>query len=277
MAVGKLADGIDLPFEVVDDGTDVRAPIAGVVAGLRSARTDVCVILPVDVPFVRARDLRQLAAACRDAAVSQTGPLPGAYRKSSLPVLERRLAAGELALRDALKELDAGIVQLDPAALVNVNEPAELERLQSRIVPFEERHHNGFRALVSDTLREFGFEPDTALDPDLIDPLGTYEFLWVAVSDGKVVGSVALRSRAPDTLELKRMYLRSDHRGRGLGRRLLETALAQARASGAALIRLDTTERMEAARALYEQYGFERVAGDDPRQGQRRLLYELEL
>jgi ribosomal protein S18 acetylase RimI-like enzyme len=73
------------------------------------------------------------------------------------------------------------------------------------------------------------------------------------------------------------MYLRPEQRGRGLGRRLLDTALTHARSSGAKRIRLDTTERMVAARALYEQYGFERVAGDDPRQGQERLLYELDL
>jgi GNAT superfamily N-acetyltransferase len=169
------------------------------------------------------------------------------------------------------------VVELESSVLMNVNEPADLERVQWRILPFEESHHAGFRTLVSDTLREFGFEPDAALDADLTDPKRAYESLWVAVVDGAVVGSVALRPRAPGTLELKRMYLRREQRGRGLGRRLLETALAQARASGAERIRLDTTERMEAARALYERYGFNLVAGDDPRQGQRRLLYELEL
>jgi putative acetyltransferase len=149
--------------------------------------------------------------------------------------------------------------------------------VQCRIVPFDEAHHDGFRTLVSDTLREFGFEPDPALDPDLTDPGGTYASLWVAVVHGEVVGSVALRALGRDEVELKRMYLRPDQRGRGLGRRLLETALAEARSLGARLVRLDTTERMETARALYERYGFKEVPGDAPRQGQRRLLYELEL
>src|SRR5205814_8894561 len=49
-AVGKRADGLALPFDVLDDGTDVRAPIAGVVAGLRAAANDVAVVIPVDVP-----------------------------------------------------------------------------------------------------------------------------------------------------------------------------------------------------------------------------------
>jgi ribosomal protein S18 acetylase RimI-like enzyme len=154
---------------------------------------------------------------------------------------------------------------------------AELERLQTRIVPFEPAHEAGFRTLVSETLREFGFEPDPEIDPDLADPAGAYESLWVAVADGEVVGSVALRELTPAERQLKRMYLRPDQRGRGLGRRLLETALERARADGVSVIRLDTSERMEAARSLYEAYGFRRVSGSAQRQGQNRLLYELEL
>ena len=41
IAVGKAADGLLLPFDLVDDGTEVRAPIAGLVAGLRLARNDI--------------------------------------------------------------------------------------------------------------------------------------------------------------------------------------------------------------------------------------------
>jgi molybdopterin-guanine dinucleotide biosynthesis protein A len=132
IAVGKRADGLALPFELVDDDSDVRAPIAGVVAGLRAARTDVVVVVPVDCPLLERGDLVALSSACRDAAVPQTGPLPGAFRRTALPELERRLGAGELALRDALDALDAAIVELPTARLVNVNAPADLERLAGR-------------------------------------------------------------------------------------------------------------------------------------------------
>jgi molybdenum cofactor guanylyltransferase len=132
LAFGKVTDRLGLPFEVRDDGFDVRAPIAGVVAGLRAARHDVCVFLPVDTPLVRAASLRLLRERCRDAAVPQTGPLPGAYARSALPVLERRLAAGELALRAALTELETVVVEVDDDELANVNDVADLERLQAR-------------------------------------------------------------------------------------------------------------------------------------------------
>jgi len=131
IAVGKLADRLELPFPLVDDESPVRAPIAGVVAGLRAAAADLCVVLPVDCPLVTAALLRRLAEACAgaDAAVPQTGPLPGAYRKSALPALQRRLAAERLALRDALAELDSRVVALDASLLVNVNTPDDLRRL----------------------------------------------------------------------------------------------------------------------------------------------------
>jgi molybdenum cofactor guanylyltransferase len=129
IAVGKDADAFALPFPVLDDGTDVRAPIAGLVAGLRAAAHDVCIAVPVDMPLLTADALRALSSACCDAAVPPTGPLPGAYRKVALPVLERRLAAGELALVDALAELDVATVELDRDLLANVNTPEELEAL----------------------------------------------------------------------------------------------------------------------------------------------------
>ena len=128
IAVGKRGE-LELPFQLLDDGTPVRAPLAGLVAGLRAAEHDIVVALPVDCPRMTRAALRKLGAACRAAAVPQTGPLPGAYSKSALPVLERRLAIGELAIKDALAELDAATVELDSGLLANVNSARDLSAL----------------------------------------------------------------------------------------------------------------------------------------------------
>jgi molybdopterin-guanine dinucleotide biosynthesis protein A len=125
LAFGKSGE-LELPFPVHDDGVPVRAPIAGVVAGLRVARHDVVVFLPVDCPRVTPRVLRLLGDACRDAAVPASGPLPGAWAKSALPVLERRLAAGRLGLADAYAELDVARPDVDESLLVDVDTPDEL-------------------------------------------------------------------------------------------------------------------------------------------------------
>ena len=120
IAVGKGDE--ELPFPVLADGIEEQAAIHGLVAGLRAARTDVCVVLPVDCPRITAGALRALGAACRDAAVPQTGPLPGAYRKTALPAL----TSGELSIRLAIAALDVAEVELDPALLVNVNTPGDV-------------------------------------------------------------------------------------------------------------------------------------------------------
>jgi len=278
VAVGKASLGLELPFPLRDDGTDVQAPLAGVVAGLRAAGSDLVVMAPVDMPLLGPGELRALADGCgRLVAFPQTGPLPCALRRDALPTLERELAAGRLALRDAFAQLPGDVVPLDLDALVNVNTPADLARLELRLIPFHAEHTAGFRALVSDTLAEFGFTADPDLDPDLADPADVYEALWVAVRGERVAGSVAFRRLGPDAAELKRMYLRPEERGRGLGQRLLDTALLWAREHGIRTVTLDTTERMVAALRLYERYGFVHVDGDAPRQGQSRMLYELRL
>jgi molybdopterin-guanine dinucleotide biosynthesis protein A len=126
IALGKSADGLDLPFPLVDDGIDVRASIAGVVAGLRAAAYELSVVLPVDTPRITREALLRLADACKDAAVPQTGPLPGAYRRTALPVLEQALSAGRLSLREALAGLDTLVVDVEPDLLLNVNTPDDL-------------------------------------------------------------------------------------------------------------------------------------------------------
>jgi molybdopterin-guanine dinucleotide biosynthesis protein A len=126
LVVGKPGE---LPFDVLPDAGDVRAPIAGVVAGLRAAAHEVAVFLPVDCPRMTAGALRLLGERCRDAAVPQTGPLPGAWSKSALPLLEQRLAHGPYALYRTYDELDVVRVELDPEIVADVDTPADLERV----------------------------------------------------------------------------------------------------------------------------------------------------
>jgi molybdenum cofactor guanylyltransferase len=124
LAVGKAADRLPLPFRVLDDGSDVRAPLAGIVAGLHAASNEVCVVVPVDCPLLTPDAVRALG---RAVAVPQTGPLPGAYEKTMLPELEGRLAAGDYRLRG----LNPRVLQLDERLLANVNTPAELAALEA--------------------------------------------------------------------------------------------------------------------------------------------------
>ena len=273
LALGKPGE-LHLPFTVLDDGSELRAPIVGIIRGLRDARGETVIVMPVDMPLIRAADLRELAEACDDAATPQTGPLPCALRREpALRVLERRLEAGELALRDSFAELRTRTVELDPTHLVNINTPGDV----LSIVPLRPEHARGFRALVTDTHREYGFDFDAQLDADLDDPVAHYAAAWVALQGETVVGSVALRRIDRREIELKRMYLRPALRGRGVGQRLLDMALLWAREHRIERVVLDTTEEMAAARRLYERNGFVRFTDTAQRQGRELLLYELKL
>ena len=131
LAVGKAADGLALPFPLLDDGVEVRHPAAGIAAALRVASTDVCVVLPVDCPAMTAAALRALGEACADAAVpTDGGPLPGAFRRSTLPALERCLAEGA-SLRRALAPLDVRRVALDPRLTADVDTPEALAAIEA--------------------------------------------------------------------------------------------------------------------------------------------------
>jgi molybdopterin-guanine dinucleotide biosynthesis protein A len=123
IVVGKAADDLPLPFPVHDDGHDHRAAIVGVVAGLRLARCELAVVVPTDMPFLTVDFLHELADAAEgvDVAAPETGPLPGAYRRSALPALERHIAARTFTLHRALEGLDVAIVPGNLELLRNVN------------------------------------------------------------------------------------------------------------------------------------------------------------
>lgn len=87
--------------------------------------------------------------------------------------------------------------------------------------------------------------------------------LMLAFVNGVVAGCCALRPLDScdysNAAEMKRLYVRQPFRGMGLGRQLAEAILDAARHAGYACVLLDTLDDMEAARALYEDLGFEEV------------------
>ena len=90
-------------------------------------------------------------------------------------------------------------------------------------------------------------------------------------------GCVALRLLDGETAEMKRLYVRAAHRGKGLGRLLAETAIAAARAAGCARIVLDTLPKMREAQALYRALGFQPTVPYLERPTPGALCFELRL
>lgn len=84
--------------------------------------------------------------------------------------------------------------------------------------------------------------------------------LLVAEFGGYAQGCVALRELDPTAAELKRLYVRPQARGRGVGRRLAEAAISAAGELEYRRIVLDTLPNMTAAQRLYRELGFRETA-----------------
>ena len=95
--------------------------------------------------------------------------------------------------------------------------------------------------------------------------------LLLADIEGVPAGCAAVRRLDEVTCELKRVYVRPEFRGTGMGRRLTETAMRAAREMGYTSIRLDTLPEMATAQRIYEHLGFRDIPAyyGKPMAGQR--------
>ncbi|MEM7417045.1 MAG: GNAT family N-acetyltransferase [Gemmatimonadota bacterium] len=95
--------------------------------------------------------------------------------------------------------------------------------------------------------------------------------------DGRPVGCVVLAALEPPRIcELKRLYVRSDARGHGLGRGLVLAVMEEARRLGYTTMRLDTAPELAAAQSLYLAMGFVQIEPYHQRYGDA-LYFEIEL
>ncbi len=84
--------------------------------------------------------------------------------------------------------------------------------------------------------------------------------LLVALSDGQACGCIALGRMAGDVGEMRTLYVRPAFRGMGVGKKLAEVALDEARTFGYRSVRLDTLAFMDSALRLYRSLGFHDTA-----------------
>jgi GNAT superfamily N-acetyltransferase len=113
---------------------------------------------------------------------------------------------------------------------------------------------------------EAGFDPARSISAnadELTPPTGVFV---VARLGGRPVGCGALKRKDRRTGEIKRMWVSSDTRGLGIGRRILEALEARARTFGLRTLRLETNRTLEEAQALYRGCGCAEIApfNDEP-------------
>ena len=101
--------------------------------------------------------------------------------------------------------------------------------------------------------------------------------LLLAQNNKEFAGCVAVRSQEMTVCEMKRLYVRPQYRGTGLGRRLAEAVIGRAQELGYSRMVLDTLPSMTEAQFLYDSIGFREVDGyyQNPLGGVRYLALEL--
>jgi putative acetyltransferase len=101
--------------------------------------------------------------------------------------------------------------------------------------------------------------------------------LLIAQVDGQSAGCVAVRRLDPQIAEMKRLYVRSQYRGRRIGEKLVDAAIDAARRSNYRALRLDTLPTMPTAQELYRKLGFKEIPAYNSKHLTGTRVYELKL
>jgi len=83
--------------------------------------------------------------------------------------------------------------------------------------------------------------------------------ILLAAHEEQIVGCVALRRLDETVCEMKRLYVKSELQGLGIGRNLAHAIILKARVLGYKRMRLDTLSSMHAAKKLYTSLGFRSI------------------
>lgn len=137
--------------------------------------------------------------------------------------------------------LETPVVYRDPLP----GEVSHTVMRQAMLLHEEQGWGAGFEALLNQVAHDFlsGFKPDR-------------EKAWMAEYGGEVVGSIYLAEKEPGMAQLRMLYVEPHVRGMGIGRELLNAAVAYAVEKQYLSVRIWTNSSLVAARAMYEKAGF---------------------
>ncbi len=151
-----------------------------------------------------------------------------------------------------------------------LEEPNALE-----IIPFERRYAADFKRLNIEWLEKyFRVEP---IDEEVLSQpariLRGGGAIFLARYRGAIVGACALLNSGDARFELSKMAVTAGHQGRGIGRKLIETALAEYLSRGARELFLESNSKLTPAIALYESAGFVHAPRPSPSHYERSDVY----
>lgn len=146
------------------------------------------------------------------------------------------------------------------------------------IVAFRQEDAADFRTINLEWLDKYGLTeaPDLLVlnDPqgEIIDKGGA---IFLAKSEGVVVGTAALMKETPIQYELVKMGVVDAYKGKGISKMLMEACLQQANVFGAKRVYLQSNSQLKTAIGLYEKYGFKHIPVQDAHYVTADVMMEL--
>ncbi|HEY8225232.1 MAG TPA: GNAT family N-acetyltransferase [Pyrinomonadaceae bacterium] len=142
---------------------------------------------------------------------------------------------------------------IPPTSDFSLRQAQNQEDIEAAHTLFEE-----YAASLGISLCFQNFDEELAnLPGDYAPPSGR---LLLAYVDEELAGCIALRKLSNEICEMKRLYIRTEFRGKGLGRKMVEAILREAKEIGYSRMRLDTLPgRMDEAINLYRSIGFKGI------------------
>ena len=148
------------------------------------------------------------------------------------------------------------------------------------IIEYSSRYHADFRKLNLEWLDKYNLTESHDLMV-LDDPIGTIldtgGYIWLAQTDGLIVGTAALIKEHEGVFELAKMAVTAAYRGRGISKQLIEACLQKAKEIRAKKLTLFSNHQLLTALKLYEKYGFRHVEVKDSPFETADVKMELEI
>ncbi len=208
-----------------------------------------------------------------------------AKAKEKLPEFEKVWNAGVTGMKLMLRDLDA-LTFLDIVEN-RVNEKGFKQRTLAQIpnqkevqvVEFQEKYAADFGKLNYEWISDL-FEIEQH-DREILDHPKEYIInqggqIFIALFEGKAVGTVALIKESENSFELAKMAVSSQYRGLKIGDKLMSACLEYARKVGVKKVFLLSNRKLIAAINLYKKFGFQEVP-IDPNTSYKRTNIQMEL
>ena len=210
--------------------------------------------------------------------------------KQLVPNLEKQCADVTQAVEDLLAEAQHDLWNAIAEVEFLLEQTSFFERVRAvhklreqqtvEIVDYQPTFHDDFKRLNYAWIEQY-FQIEAADRQSLEHPddkiLNTGGHIYMALQDGDVVGTCALIRLDAETYELVKMAVAETARGKGIGFRLGQAAIAKARELGAKTLFLESNTVLEPAIRLYQKLGFRKVVGQPSPYERCNIQMELSL